>query len=199
MNTKEFNFAVTKMIYSSRVLKFIYYHLLRYNLSKSYEAFDIFNTAYWRGYNNIKNGGSLSNRNSSDLEPWFRITCLNIIREISRDRNRLREIPNLIIQNEDFPGISISSVENYYGSDCCDCELNWLSESLKILKPLDRKIIDFRVFKEMKWRQIWVELEFLSKKEGVNSEVSLRQRFSRLLKSLKKSFLDSQNNNKNHE
>ncbi|MGB7441945.1 MAG: sigma-70 family RNA polymerase sigma factor [Coleofasciculaceae cyanobacterium] len=153
--------------------------LRQFNLASRFEAHEILNEAYLRGKEFLDGGGVISNHHS-----WFKGTCLNIIREKSRQRSKEQLMePNLL-------ELFSSKFEQEKATERPEManQIEALYKSLEILSQTDREGVKLLSLKSqgLSWREIHEQL--ISEEGEAPSESTLRQRGHRAKKNLRKIY-----------
>jgi RNA polymerase sigma factor (sigma-70 family) len=164
-----------------KVIKSIRRSLFRYGLDTSLDS-EVFQEACFRAFRAID-----SSRLINDLEAWFNVVSLNIIREMSRDRKRflLEEISDDYISSLQIMDLADSEINEVIINDrpmsLCVEKLSKAWEEM----PLEQQtLLDMRILQEMTWKEISDKLTEITA-EPV-SESTVRQRGNRALSSLRK-------------
>lgn len=154
-----------------KLMHFILRTLKQFNID-SFLAGDIVSELALRSHKAIKSGTKIE-------KPllWFRSMAYNVIREMSREREKL-------LFNSDFVELKASSkyIEtSKYG----EIELKTLKQSLSELDDLDRLIIELRFFDELPWKKV---NKVLQSKGQLFNETYVRQKGVRAIKKLRKKY-----------
>lgn len=154
--------------------------LKQYRLIGRYDAAFILNEAYMRGVNAINNGQEIKNHLA-----WLRQTSRNVIKELSRKRNR-----------EDASGIDMdtfaedNSEEASWGETPSRmAEYERMHHAFDMLSPMEQQILSMKVVKDLKWQEI-ADI-FTAEGHRRMTVEGLRQRKSRALKKLRNHFQQS--------
>jgi hypothetical protein len=156
--------------------------LLQFCLSGFYEPTEIIHTAYLRGINYL-----LKDKENAiaNYGPWMRATCLNIIRELSRDVQAYTSIEPEVLLLIDFVHTPNSEVE-------FEEMVEHLQKAIQILRSRDPKaadLLEWRYFQNLPWENIQERLREMSDSEDI-SLANLRQRGVRARRKLRKIYHD---------
>jgi len=151
--------------------------LRQYELLGKYEPDDILNDAISRLDKAVK-----SNKIIYNVIPWLRQTGLNIINELSRQKNKYRIIDSQKLDLE----LILSSEDNHQESDERELYMQ-LEQALKVLDLDDRRLLELRFYQQLSWQDI---VRVLAEENIYISETTLRKRGSRALATLRKIFLE---------
>ncbi|MDJ0705955.1 MAG: hypothetical protein QNJ46_22020 [Leptolyngbyaceae cyanobacterium MO_188.B28] len=164
------------------ILPFYKKRLCQFNLEKLYEPCDVFLTAYSRGVKKITQGGKIPN-----IPAWYKNTGFNIIREYSRSEQRQVKISRRLEDRSNLP----EHQDDLFDSSIL-MNLDILCESLDSLDQLDRRIIQIRIVKGMRWKAI-TECLISEQLISFNSSTqTIRKKGSRALAKLRKKYLYTQ-------
>lgn len=132
-----------------------------------------------------------SSKPINNPEAWFKVTSLNIVREKSRDRDRIE----LIDSDEHCNSISIEDLEEkddvVINGQTIDNYSPYLKKAWKeLLSSEERRILSEKILKDKNWREV---AEAIANYNGEPSkEATIRQKGHRALKKLKQAFDDLQ-------
>ncbi|MBV6621382.1 MAG: sigma-70 family RNA polymerase sigma factor [Rivularia sp. (in: Bacteria)] len=155
------------------MLGFILRSLAQFNLSRSFTVTEILIEAYVRGVKQIEKGEYIENP-----IPWIRSTSYNIIREYSRQRNRICQLEEERIEPP---------------TDCSLLDFKDVNEDLErvllAFEKLDeeeKEILKLKIIEKLKWKEIIQVLE----ERGIRckNEAALRKRKERALKHLREIY-----------
>ena len=148
--------------------------LIQFKLSKNYSEAYILNEAYIRGVKLINKGGVILN-----LYPWLRSTAYNIVRELSRGRNKFTELNEEVIS---------TSQDSLLSDEDIDDELLAIKLAYKLLTPEEQQLLHFKIVERYSWSQIRGIME--SQGGKIPSESALRKRKERALANLRRIYLE---------
>ena len=174
----------------SQKLLLIRRYLNQFGLINTISESEIFNEAYIRIKKQIDAGKKIEN-----LPAWFNKVCFNIVREHNREKKRLEELvkkSSSIVDTTYEPDNKFIS-ELFSEEDFLTIKaiIHEMEESGDLDNRCIVEIIRLRFIHELRWREVGDVLVlkgFYEKNDEVLQDC-LRQRGSRLLKSLRKEFL----------
>lgn len=146
------------------------------DLFPRYEACDILFEAYLRSHDAIK-----QNKEIRDYRGWIKATCLNIIREKSRNKMIPYDPQAPVLWN-----LSDSSNQQEQKEHRQKLILLWRAfEAFRQEDPFAAKLMDWKFLESISWEEIQVRLQ----EEGLTITVTaLRQRGRRAKKSIRKIY-----------
>lgn len=151
---------------------FIQRNLHQFNLSRRFTVTIILNEAYVRGVKQIEKGEYIEKP-----IPWVRSTSYNIIREYSRERNRICQLEQ-----------DIESPTNCSLLDFKEINEN-LEKVLLAFEKLDeeeKEVLRLKIVEKLTWKQI---IQILERKGMIyKNEAALRKRKERALKHLRQIY-----------
>lgn len=136
---------------------------------------DVVSEVYLRGTKKINSGENIKNPGA-----WIRVTSLNVIREMSRQQQK-EQANSELIEHQVAP-------KSYEENN--EIQLCILKQSLDNLSKKDRQILKLRFFQNLSWKEV---VDYLASTGEILTEDNVRQKGSRALKKLKKSFFSSVN------
>ncbi len=148
--------------------------LIQFKQSRAYSEAYIINEAYIRGVKLINKGGVILN-----LYPWLRSTAYNIVRELSRGRNKFTELNEEVIS---------TSQDSLLSDEDIDDELLTIKLAYKLLTPEEQQLLHFKIVERYSWSQIRGIME--SQGGKIPSESALRKRKERALANLRRIYLE---------
>lgn len=154
------------------MFSFIQRNLYQFNLSRRFTVTTILNEAYVRGVKQIEKGEYIEKP-----IPWVRSTSYNIIREYSREGNKICQLEQ-----------DIESPTNCSLLDFRDINEN-LEKVLLAFEKLDeeeKEILRLKIVEKLTWKEI---IQVLERKDMTyKNEAALRKRKERALKHLRQIY-----------
>lgn len=145
--------------------------LKKFNLSGKYSEVYVLNEAYIRGIRLIRKGEKIHNPLA-----WIRTTCVNIIRELSREEKKNLDL------TIDVPDVRSADAE--FESDFSQ-KFMLMKRAFEQLTPVDQEILTLKVVNGLAWKKVAEELS----QKGVNlNGPALRKRKERAIKALRQIY-----------
>jgi DNA-directed RNA polymerase specialized sigma24 family protein len=143
-----------------------------FRLSANYREAFVLNEAYIRATKLINEGGAIHN-----VQAWVRSTTYNIIRELSRERQKSEPLEEHIIATVEQPSVLLEELED---------DLETVRIAFGCLDPKDQRLLNLKIVEGLSWREIREVLRL----EGWRdlTEEALRKRKERALIRLRKKF-----------
>ena len=174
--------------YGHNLLSYINIKLILFNLNSTYSSYDILSETYIRGVKLIASGQTIAKP-----IPWFRVTSLNVIREISRNQKRqqLAEYTQAVEDNLNELVVTSAEVEsNLLSEEKVETGLDSVLKSFQDLEPGDQRILELRLIEGLTWKQVGKCL--VAAGEKAQSIATLRKRGQRALERLRKIYHSTQ-------
>ncbi|PPT05277.1 hypothetical protein CKA32_000608 [Geitlerinema sp. FC II] len=161
-------------------------YLYQFNLYDRCDEIDILIEAYSRGVKKIHRGEEIFNPKA-----WIRTTAFNIVREKSRDLQRLSRVSYSELTEQD----SLTRDPKQYGLDSLVAEeeiqadLRAVIAAYRQLSRTDRQLIDWHIVQKLSWAEVrdrWFQLEGTCltlealRKRGSRAVLRLGQLYDRL-------------------
>ncbi|NEO47896.1 MAG: sigma-70 family RNA polymerase sigma factor [Moorea sp. SIO4A3] len=160
---------------------------IKSNLRKFYlpddKIYEVINETYLRGIKLIESGQEIENPGA-----WIRVTSFNVIREMSRKREKEQLWDSNLIEQKIAPEYSHS----LSSANSEDENLKLLELALQKLEPQDSQLIVLRHIEGLSWQQV---VNHLASQGEYLTEASARQRGNRSLKRLRKIFFELKKHN----
>ncbi|NEQ84537.1 MAG: sigma-70 family RNA polymerase sigma factor [Moorea sp. SIO2I5] len=151
--------------------------LRKFNLPDD-QIYEVINETYLRGIKLIESGQEIENPGA-----WIRVTSFNVIREMSRKREKEQLWDSNLIEHQLAPEAS----NRLSSENSKDEDLRLLELALQKLEPKDNKLIVLRHIEGLSWKQV---VNHLASNGEVVTEASARQRGNRALKRLRNRFFE---------
>lgn len=150
---------------------FVKRELRNFHLDNLYQEAWVLNEAYIRGVKRIATGEVIRNPTA-----WLKGTAYHIIRELSREHQKLAPLKEDI---PDAPQSTISSVD-------LEDDFTTLRMAFQLLSPQDQRLLNLKIVENRSWKEIRNILRI----EGVGDfpETALRKRKERALIRLRKKY-----------
>ncbi|NES20705.1 MAG: sigma-70 family RNA polymerase sigma factor [Symploca sp. SIO3E6] len=163
------------------ILPFIKRVLKQFKLYSYYEERDIFLEAYARAVKKIEAGGVIDK-----VPAWFKTTSYNVIRELSKDKNRQQSLIKRLANSGQLIGENVYHIPEHI----IDSNVKLLTKSLKDLKSEDRIVLKLRIIDNLSWKEIGNYLVEIGKEvdNSTQLEQRLRQRGNRAMKRLRRIY-----------
>lgn len=168
----------------SKIKRVIIRWLKQFNLASSHSPEEILNEAYSRGIRKIRDGYFIKT-----IPAWYKSTCLNIIREISRKERKNIEIQKNLSRESPLKDNS-SSIE---GDEInIKKDIDKLAKAMGSLNPTECRIIQLYRLSELSWKEVTIELikEGMIEEDKVNKKLidKIRKQGQRIFKKLKDNY-----------
>lgn len=169
------NLELEERKYYAVLANFIKCRLRQFNLH-CVTMEDVIFESYIRGVKLIESGQEIKNP-----APWLRITSLNVIREMSRNKERQQLVNSDLRVQQIALEFSSSRASEKVNAEA----LKILELSLQKLQSMDYKIIVLREIKSLSWKEV---VRNLANDGEIVTEASARQRGKRALERLRKIY-----------
>lgn len=151
--------------------------LKQYQLEYKYDPAYVINTAYFRACDAIDKGKHIEN-----FPGWVRLTCTNIIRELSREEKK-RQKHNRQVIAETLPS---PQKPDWLNNEEATPEQRHMRAAFAQLSQLEQDILTLKVVKGLRWKDI--QLALVTAGYPLMNTNTLSQKKRRALKHLEESY-----------